>query len=124
MNWTDMDVFRGVDLNDSFILNWFHAQGSFFIELEASLWPESKYYSAPVNDEYTCYKKASISFQNIQSIEGLTPVNAVTPTIDIDGSADYGNIDSLTSSSSKFYVSGNFGNVVINGGEVTFKVST
>jgi hypothetical protein len=124
MNWTDMDVFRGVDLNDSFVLNWFLTQDLFVIEIEASLWPKSKFYSAPVNDEYTCYKKASILFQKIKSIEGLIPINTVTPTIDADGSNDYGNIDSLILNNAKFHVAGSFGNVVINGGEVTFSVST
>ncbi|WP_289028012.1 hypothetical protein [uncultured Paraglaciecola sp.] len=123
MNWTDMDLFRGVDLGDSFVLDWSCTSNSFVIKVEASLWPESKHYSPPVNGEYTCYKNASVTFKNIKSIKGIVPVNEASPTTDPDGSIDYGNIDALTSNLGQFNICGRFGNVVINGGEVSFSVS-
>jgi hypothetical protein len=119
-----MDEFNGVDLNDSFILSWYQDRDSLVIEIEASLWPESKYYSKPLEGEYTCYKKALVSFRNIQSIYGLKTLNEVKPIIEPDGSEDYGNIDTLEKENGQFLVSGEFGNVTIKGGEFEFSVRT
>ena len=45
-------------------------------------------------------------------------------TTDLDGTIDYGNIDSLLKTSSGFEVEGDFGSVVITGGELKFEVHT
>lgn len=44
MDWHQMEVFNGIDLNDSFVLDWSYENNSLYFELEASIWPESKYY--------------------------------------------------------------------------------
>jgi hypothetical protein len=125
MNWTESETFKGIDLNDSFVLSWSQEGGSLSIDLEACIWPESKYYSKPKKDEYTCYKKAVLSFVGVESIEGLKPIDSVSLTsTDLDGTIDYGNIDSLLKTSSGFEVEGDFGSVVITGGELKFEVHT
>ena len=47
MDWTQIELFKGIDLNDSFVLNWAHEDSQLCFELEASIWPESDYYFKP-----------------------------------------------------------------------------
>jgi len=68
MDWTQIELFKGIDLNDSFILSWVHEDDQLTFDLEASIWPESKYYTTPKEDEYTCYRKATLSFKGFDSI--------------------------------------------------------
>ena len=124
MNWTELEIFKGIDLNDSFVLNWSQEGSRLTIDIEASIWPESKYYSEPKKNEYTCYKKAVLSFIGVESIQGLKPIDAAHSTTDLDGTMDYGNIDSLHSTPNGFEVKGAFGSVKIKGGELVFEVPT
>ena len=36
MEWTQIEIFKGIDLNDSFVLNWSYESERLFFELEAS----------------------------------------------------------------------------------------
>jgi hypothetical protein len=124
MNWTELEVFKGIDLNDSFVLGWSQSEDHLSFELEASIWPESEFYTEPNKNEYTCYRKAFLSFVGVNSIQGLKPINTVATLTDPDGAIDYGNIDSLSITSSGYEVEGNFGSVTIRGGELNFEVCT
>jgi hypothetical protein len=53
MEWPQIEIFKGIDLNDSFVLNWNHEDDHLSFELEASIWPESDYYTTPKQGEYT-----------------------------------------------------------------------
>jgi len=122
MDWKDLAEFQGIDLNDSFVLNWSHEKHEVVFGLEVSVWPESKYYQAPKNNEYTCYRKAILRFSGVSSCVGLLTVNEVKPTIDPDGSIDFGNIDTLSKIQDIFNLIGEFGDVTIVGGELHFDV--
>ncbi len=124
MEWSKIDIFRGIDLTDSFVLSWSHDGNELTFELEASIWPDSEYYSKPQNGEYTCYRKAALKFTGVQSINGLKSINLVPSTTDPDGSTDYGNIDALSQTETGFNLSGDFGSVNIVGGELCFEVHT
>ena len=50
-----MEIFKGIDLNDSFVLSWYQGTNELTFELEASIWPESTYYEKPKPNEHTCY---------------------------------------------------------------------
>lgn len=122
MEWTELQEFKGIDLNDSFILNWSKSKNGVSFNLEASIWPSSKYYQAPKATEHTCYKKAVLSFISCQDITGLKTMQQANSSIDPDGSEDYGNIDSLKQTTNGFKLSGDFGNVHIKGGKLVFTV--
>ena len=95
MEWNQIELFKGIDLNDSFVLNWVHENDHLSFELEASIWPESEYYSKPKDGEYTCYRKATLLFLNLENINGLKPIEHTPSSKDLDGTIDYGNIDTL-----------------------------
>ena len=119
-----MDIFKGLDLNDSFVLGWSSTETDITIKIEASLWPESSLYLKPKFDEYTCYRSCEIKFSGFSSFTGLIDQNNVKPVKDIDGTLDYGNIDSLLQTSKGFEVTGDFGSVNIIGGELGFEIHT
>ncbi|MBU6953255.1 hypothetical protein [Hahella sp. HN01] len=124
VDWSQIEIFKGIDLNDSFVLNWDQDGDSLVFDLDASIWPESEYYSKPVEGEYACYRKATLIFTNVKNISGLRNIESVIPTIDPDGSIDYGEIETFCLTSSGFKLSGDFGLVTIQGGEFTFEIHT
>ncbi len=121
MNFTELEIFKGIDLTDSFVLYWELERNCLSFDLEASVWPESRYYSKPKDDEFTCYKKARLDFLNVDSIQGLKDMNQVTPSTDVSGEKDYGNIDSLIIDEDGFSLEGDFGEIAIKGGEIRFE---
>ena len=119
-----MELFEGIDLNDSFILNWGLQQNSLHFDLEASIWPASEFYTKPKDGEYTCYRSATLVFENLESIVGLRSLDSVRATADPGGTIDYGNIDALQRTKNGFSIEGNFGSVKVVGGELKFKIHT
>ena len=122
LDWTQIDVFKGIDLNDSFVLNWSHEGNQLIFYLEASIWPGSKYYTGVKKGEYTCYRQATLAFVGINDISGLLPIETAASTTDPDGSVDYGTIESFQAFDGMFELSGDFGKVKILGGEFRFEV--
>lgn len=119
-----MHIFKCIDLTDSFVLSWNANETEIIFKIEASLWPESPYYLQPKSNEYTCYRKCEIKFTGFTSYSGLIEQSLITPTIDTDGSLDYGNIDSLTKTNQGFKVMGEFGKLEIINGKVQVQFYT
>lgn len=122
MDWRHLETFKGIDLNDSFILDWSHENGRLSFELEVSIWPDSAYYIEPKPDEYTCYRKAILWFENVKAVSGLKTKETVITSTDAGGSVDYGNIDSLIVLNDGFALEGNIGCIKIFGGELRFEI--
>jgi len=121
MNYTELEIFKGIDLTDSFVLYWELKNNCLSFDLEASVWPESRYYSKPKKGEFTCYKKVRLDFLNLESIHGLKEMEQVKPSTDASGETDYGNIDALTIEDDDYFLEGDFGEVTIKGGEIRFE---
>jgi len=122
MNWNEMDIFKGIDLNDSFVMSWHLGANELIFMIEASIWSESQYYENSNNDEYTCYKPAILKFINLKEINGLIEMSQVTASTDATGEKDYGNIENLQKTNEGFLLEGDFGSVSIVGGELSFEV--
>lgn len=115
MHWRDMAMFRGVDLNDSFVSGWTRGPSELTFEIEASVWPESPFYRAPRPDEYTCYRKVRLIFRGCEIISGLRSLREAPTFTDTDGESDYGSIDSLMQTATGFRIFLEFGEVEIEG---------
>ncbi|AZQ09684.1 hypothetical protein [Shewanella khirikhana] len=124
MEWSKFEIFKGIDLNDSFVLDWCCEGDRLSFELEASIWPESEHYSKPKDNEYTCYKKATLRFVNVNEVQGLKLKDLVRSTTDPEGAADFGSIDVLNIEDGSFYLAGDFGSVNIRGGKLEFEIHT
>ena len=117
VNWREMEIFRYVDLEDSFILRWERSDTSFTLWLEFSLWPGHAAYQTPLQNEYTCYKRGRLTFPHVTMLGGLIPMKCARRTQDTDGSFDYGSIDNLMmGEGGRVHLSGEFGNVILSGG--------
>ena len=119
-----MELFKGIDLNNSFVLKWELKKSCLAFEIEASVWPESKYYSEPKENEYTCYRASILSIRDIESVEGLKSMESVRAAIDLNGTKDYGNIDVLEHNKDGYLIVGEFGSVKVSGGELCFEICT
>ncbi len=109
MDWRQLKIFKGIDLNDSFVLDWSYESECLSFELEVSIWPESAYYVEPRPGEYTCYRKATLVFENVKAVTGLKAKDAVITSTDASGSVDYGNIDSFIVLNNGFEFEGDIG---------------
>ena len=119
-----MNPMEGIELQDSFVLDWSANDSELIFQIEASIWPSSIHYVEPKQSEYTCYKRGSIRFLTFDSISGLKDKLEVKQYSDATGELDYGNIDSLSATPNGFSIIGDFGNVLITGGEVVFEIHT
>ncbi|TKB57607.1 hypothetical protein [Ferrimonas aestuarii] len=124
MDWRELQVFTGIDLNDSFVISWSLDKTCLVFELEASIWPESPAYKTPLANEYTCYRRMSLIFDQIESVDGLKPVEDVKPTSDPDMSKDYGCVDTLATTKFGYIMSGEFGVLKIVGGTLSLQFHT
>jgi len=104
----------GIQLEDSFVLSWGMDGDSLVFVVELSLWPEHPQYQAPQIDEWTCYQKGKLIFDNVTSLQGLLPIDNVSPSIDANGELDYGNINVLEEvNKGEFKIYGDFGEVQV-----------
>lgn len=112
-------MFEYVDLEDSFVLGWnFNAKSRQLVfDLEVSLWKGHQHYTKPLPNEYTCYKRAQLIFENVVTIYGLLSMDKVKYSTDPDGSVDYGNIKGFHKSGNSVYKFG--GDIAEDFGEVT-----
>ena len=119
-------MFDAVDLEDSWVLGWRVDVGRhrLVFELEASLWPGHEAYTRPLPGEHTCYKRAHLIFEGVDSLDGLPPMDGVKPNVDPDGSADFGNIEGLHHAGPGIYkFAGDFGEVCIKCEGVRFEIA-
>ncbi|MCY7375983.1 MAG: hypothetical protein LH472_08430 [Pyrinomonadaceae bacterium] len=119
-------MFDGVDLEDSPVLGWRFdsAVDQLVFDLVVSLWQGHQHYAPPLLGEYTCYKRGSLIFDFVTSINGLLPMNAVKYTTDPDGSIDYGYIEGLRySNDNKYNFEGDFGEVSVQCQDVCLKIN-
>ena len=125
MNWRDMPEFVGVDLEDSWVLGWGYdpAVGRLTFEIEASLWPSHPSYSPPPANEYTCYRRAVLSFEGVMALSGLRDLPDARAHIDPDGTRDYGSIDVLEYSDGVFHVVGEMGDIEVSAAAVRLRIT-
>lgn len=122
--WKEIEIFKNVDLQDSFVIGWKCSNETFFVDMEASLWPGHPDYEAPNKDEHTCYKKARLVFRNPFNIEGLLPAEQVDPNKVVEGEIpDYDTIESFEINGGQFCIVGAFGEVTLSAEGWDFKVA-
>jgi len=119
-----MEDFVGIDLNDSFVLDWELRESDLEFKLEASIWPDSKHYTKPESEDWTCYRPAKLRFRSVEKVEGLLTLHEAKFSTDKSGKKDYGNIDGLEKTVNGFLIEGDFGKVVLTKGNMGFEIET
>jgi hypothetical protein len=112
---------KGIMFDDSFVLGWKFSEQEFCIDIELSIWPESEFYSKPVHQEYTCYKKAQLVFKEFETLEGLVEQADAMQSTDATKEVDYGNIDYFDAEGKNFRLTGAFGDVSISNANIEIR---
>jgi len=112
----ELPGFDMIYLEDSYVLGLTVHLDHIEIQLDAVLREGHPDYLPPVAGEQYCYRKARILFTGFTNVT-LSNINR-NATIDIDGEADYGNIDQFRRLENEFLLSGAWGDFEIVGGKV------
>lgn len=123
INWQDFELFKGIDLNDSFILDWVLHDNNLIFYLEFSVCQESDYYTVQRDDEWACYRTGMLHFKNVSSIKGFKSKESCSSNKGLDGTVDYGNIDDLLILRNGFKVYGNFGCFELENGQASIEIN-
>jgi hypothetical protein len=116
------DPLYGVMVEDCFTLGWEFEGPSFRIEILFSLWPGNVHYSDPRPGEWTCYRGGSLLFKRIDDPQQIVLMNDLTPTENIDGTRDYGTLDSAVIKDGKITVAGPFGEASSKVEDFTYEI--
>ena len=119
-DWQALQVFKGIDLYDSFVLGWSLKNHDLTFRLEVSVWPDSEYYKRPKAGEHTCYLKATLRFTQVSHVQGLLSQAVAESTTDPDGSTDYGTIEGLQIRQGHYLIEGDFGRVEFFADDMVF----
>lgn len=88
---------KGIDLEDSCLMglemDWEGQRLTLYLDF--SIWPPSAFYEKPKPGEWTCYKRGVLVFTNVRELIGLPDLENISPSVDPDGSMDWGNLEGL-----------------------------
>lgn len=108
-DYTDISQLAGVYLEDSFVIGIAESGPALTFTLDAVLTPAHPAFQKPRPGEQYCYSAAALTFLDIVDIEWVR--RSAVRSVDADGLADLGNIDSLTHSGDTYHVAGDWGDV-------------
>ncbi|MFY4257085.1 hypothetical protein ACOTCG_05780 [Achromobacter xylosoxidans] len=116
MNYSEISVLSNFYLEDSYVLSINETAESLIFEIEAVLMKSHPKYEEPKKGEQYCYHNIFLQFFCVTSIEWID--RRYLPFEDSAGERDYGNIDSFIADSGSYILSGDWGTVIVRGGEV------
>ena len=118
--WHEMDVFRGIDLPDSFVRSWGHDDTTVWFELLFILTIDHQFYRQPTLDESSSLKAGKLVFADARKVEGLLPMRMVEPLVTPMGYYDFGTVETMREETRGVYkISGVFGAATIHSSEPT-----
>ncbi len=84
---------KHIDLWESYVLGWECVEDNLHINIEAVLLPDHEAYTKPTPDLWACYKKGTLQFKEVSSLEGYEELKSDRPATDAAGEKDYGHIE-------------------------------
>lgn len=118
MRYFEIFSLSNIYLEDSFVLSISETSESLIFELEAVLTERHPQYEEPKEDEQYCYRKASLRFFNVCSIDWID--KRLMQYKDRADKIDYGNIDGITIDDGSYKLWGDWGTVIVREGEMEF----
>ena len=113
-DWTEISVFDGLDLSESFVLSWHLGKENLCFEVEFMVCESHPAYNPPPPGEWACYERGKLEFPNVIRVSGLRSMGSVQPAIDANGERDYGHFDTFAEvRSGEFIFAGDFGEVCV-----------
>ena len=118
--WHEMEVFRGIDLADSFVRSWAHEGTTVWFELLFILTIDHQFYRPPELGGSSSLKAGKLVFADAMKVEGLLPMQMVEPLVTSGGYYDFGTVETMKEEARGVYkLSGDFGAATIHSAEPT-----
>lgn len=111
MNYYQIPELSDVYLEDSYVLAIHEYDDRVVFDLDIVLREGHPSYEQPHDGEPYCYRKASLCFLGVSSVEWMQ--KHFIQFADAAGEVDYGNIDSFTKDGDYYLLEGDWGNVRI-----------
>lgn len=116
MNYYEIPMLSNIYLEDSYVLAINEGVNSLAFELDVVLTEKHSKYEKPRAGEYYCYRRASLRFSHVESLEWVE--RQFFAFSDAAGEIDFGNIDSFCCAEGWCLLSGDWGRVKIKGGRI------
>ena len=118
-NYFERDEFQNIYLEDSFVISIQETKSDITFNCDFVLLEKHKMHSIPKNDEQYCYLKGYVKFSNITQIDWIKRNENVFSNNCYDN--DYGNIDIFHIDNEKYYLQGDWGEVIISSKNIELK---
>jgi hypothetical protein len=112
----DIEVLQDVYLEDSWVHSIVYDGNSIVFCLDIILLKNHKQYSPPKPNEQYCYRSAYLKFDHLVTVDWKKVY--MKASIDADNEFDFGNIDSFQSHQGVFLLSGDWGELEVQCGEL------
>jgi hypothetical protein len=114
MNWNDQ--FQHVLLESSYVLQIRLSPYNLELRMDFVLTPEHPKYSSPDAAKQECYKRGHIQIMGFRRV--TWEASGYKPSYDATGELDFGNLDLFTYSNGVWEVSGDWGVIRVDGGDL------
>lgn len=111
MKYFEIPELEHVYLEDNYVLSVIEQGNMIAFELDVVLTESHLFYLPPKKAEQYCYKKATLSFSEVSSI--VWKKKNFRKVEDVAEGIDFGNIDVFINENCQFFISGDWGEVVI-----------
>jgi hypothetical protein len=108
-------------LEESYVLGISMSPYRLELDMDFVLTPEHPSYHAPGPAEQECYRRGVIRIENFRRV--IWNASNIQPSTDANGEADYGNLDNFHVKGDLISLSGDWGEIEIYGGSLTFELS-
>jgi hypothetical protein len=114
--WMENLIPNNVLFENSYVLNLRIEPYVLDVSMDFVLTSSHPAYSLPKLGEQECYKRGRIQIKKFQSL--FWKASEIKPSRDAIGEIDYGNLDEFANESGKWQLSGDWGTIEIEGGEL------
>lgn len=119
-NYFELDGFQNLYLEDSFVIGIQQTETDIIFNCDFVILENHKLYSTPKTGEQYCYLKGCIRFSHITQVDWIKRDETVFSNNCYDN--DYGNIDIFYVDDEKYYMQGDWGEVIIHTKTVELEV--
>lgn len=116
----EFDSLASIYLEDSYVLEIVTTESQLTFRLDAVLTESHSAYRPPRPGEQYCYQYGDLIFSNVSRVEWLKRTQAAIHNL--DGTIDYGNIDSMSWTGEEYYIEGEWGQVCVVSDPPIFKL--
>jgi hypothetical protein len=107
------DLFDGIDLTDSWVLNIEASPRRVVMTVDFSLQPSHRRYHPPLPGDYAYYERGRLSISGVDELWWRHQPKF--PARDVTGEIDYGNIDNLEMTANSWIFEGSLGTLTVTG---------